>query len=751
MSLLMALPVLALFLLGSPRAQAQDLARTLPTWAVLDFANPSGYGSTDVGRLAADSFVVELAKLNRYSVLPRQDLLNAITSNNLTPPLNLTSIEKVGQSLGASAIVAGEISSVSFSQDRRQAKVSIVVRVIDPRSGYLLNGALAEGSSNVRPIPVSDEESLVNEAFANAGFNAVKQISKFNLPVATVLIGRGVNSVTLNKGSRDGLYNGLDMLVTRNGVVTGTIKVSDVSNNDANAVVTDQGQGIRPEDRATAIYTLPSYSIDKSVGSFRTASSGDVSSDSPTHKKKSNFFSGVGGILVALLAGALIISATNQGHSSKSLGGAAVQGPHAVAGRATLVGGAQSTTVPTGISLPQSLYVPVAVRITSDVGNINPNNFLEYHVYRSDAPAVLSSPAALGIIPTQGGGNNNNNNNNNNNGGNNGSTFSFGAVPLFAQAGHGNLLVYDGPVGISSITASKPNITDSTQLLTVTASTVVAAATTTGIVTLGQPLPGTGLNLGQRVFYQVEGLYIQPATTGTGILNPGTNGNNNGGNNNNNNNNGGNNNNNNNNGGNNNNNNNNNGGNNNNNNGGNNGNNNNTGTSFGHQQTYQLTGLRQTNYITLIEPVTPSANAATGTGLNNVNFTIPATRGGTDYVLEISTDPGFANPKRYAPQAGSYNAPITNPTNFGITVSAATGTAVIFNNIDLTTAFPNASQFFYRIGARDLLNGGSEGDNPYIFNDPLPVNLNGGATSTITALLSGNARRQTQQRQRPRF
>ena len=746
MSLLMALPVLALFLVGSPRAQAQDLARTLPTWAVLDFANPSGYGSTDVGRLAADSFVVELAKLNRYSVLPRQDLLNAINTNSLTPPLNLTSIEKVGQSLGANAIVAGEISSVSFSQDRRQAKVSIVVRVIDPRSGLLLNGALAEGSSNVRPIPVSDEESLVNEAFANAGFNAVKQISKFNLPVATVLIGRDVNSVTLNKGSRDGLYNGLEMLVTRNGVVTGTIRISDVSNNDANAIVTDKGQGIRPEDRATAIYTLPSYSIDKSVGSFRTASSGDVSSDVPTHKNKSNFFSGVGGILVALLAGALIVSAVRAGHSEKSLGGAAIQGPHAVAGRATLVGGAQNTTVPTGISLPQSLYVPVAVRISSDVGNINPNNFLEYHVYRSDAPAALSSPAALGITPTQGtnSNNGNNNNNNNNNTGGGTSTFSFGAVPLLAQSGHGNLLVYDSPEGITSISASKPDITDNTQLLTVTASTVGTAATTTttGTITLGAPIPGTGLNLGQRVFYQVEGLYIQPATTGTGILNPGTNNGSNNTNNNNNNTNGNNNNNNNNSS-----NNNNTGTNNNNNNTG----NNSTGTTFGHDQTYQLTGLRQTNYITLIEPVTPSANAATGTGLNNVNFTIPATRGGTDYVLEIATDPGFANPKRYAPQAGSYNAPVTNPTNYGITVSAATGTAVIFNNIDLTTAFPNASQFFYRIGARDLLNGSSEGDNPYIFNDPLPVNLNGGATSATTALLSGNARARTQERHRGRF
>ena len=745
MSLLMALPVMALFLVGAPKAQAQDLSRTLPVWAVLDFANPSGYGSTDVGRLASDSFVVELAKLNRYSVLPRQDLLNGITSNNLTPPLNLTSILKLGQSLGVSAIVAGEIASVSFSQDHRQAKVSLVVRVIDPRSGLLLNGALAEGSSNVRPIPVTDEESLINEAFGNAAFNAVKQISKFNLPVATVLIGRGINSVTLNKGSRDGLYNGLDMIVTRNGVVTGTIRVSDVSNNDANAVVTDQGQGIRPEDRATAIYKLPSYGIDRGVGSFRTASAADVGSDTPVHSEKHNAFKGLGGILVALLAGALIVAAVRAGHSEKSLGGAAVQGPHAVAGRAALIGGAQDSTLPTGLNIPKNgfVYVPVAVRISSDVGNINPNNFLEYHVYRSDSPAALSSPASLGVTATQSGGNNNNNNNNNNNGGNNNnnSTFSFGQVPLLAQAGHGNLVVYDTPNGITSINASKPDLTDNTQLLTVAASTVGTAATTTttGNITIGQPIAGTGLTFGQRVFYSVEGLYIQPATTGTGTLNPGTNNGNNTNNNNNNNTNGNNNNNSSN---------NNNTGTNSNNNNTNNSNNNNNTSGFGHDQTYQLTGLRNTNYVTLIEPVTPAADAANSTGLNNVNFTIPATRGGTDYVLEISTDPGFANARRYKPQPGSYTAPASNPTNFGVKISTQSNTVVIFNNINLTTDFPNGTQFFYRVGARDILNGSSEGDNPYIFNDPLPVILDRSGADRAALL---NSRIRTQNRTRSRY
>ncbi len=727
LSFLMALPVLALLLLPGQAVRAQSLAGRQPTWAVLDFANPSGYGSTDVGRLAADSFVVELAKLNRYAVLPRQDLLNGIQSEGLTPPLNLTSIQRLGQGLGVDAMVAGEIASVSFSRDRRQAKVSLVLRVIDPRSGFLLNGALAEGLSNPRPIPVNDEEQLVNEAFGNAAFNAVKQISKFNLPVATVLLSGdsglngGSTSVEVNKGSRDGMYPNLEMLVTRNGVVTGRIRINEVTNNDSNATVTDLGIGIKPEDRATAIYHLPDYTIDKHVGSFQTASSADVAVDTPSSGTKRNAFNGVGGILVALLAGFLLYSAVRTGHKDRSLGGAAVQAASAVAGRASDLGGSL-TSVPVGITIPPTQYIPVAVRITSDTGNINYNNFLEYHVYRSDFPLALSNvnalPGAITVTIQQG------SQGNNNNGGGGGTTqindaqarSGFGQVPLLVQGGHSQLTIFDDPNDKTGIAASKPAPSDSSTLVTI--SDIPTAVTAGGVTSFGT-IPGTGLQFGQRVSYSVEGLYVQPSTfINSGGINPGTSGtagstntnnNNNGGQNNNN-----------------------------------GGQNNNTGTTTGtsgHGITYQLTGQRTTNPVTLIEPVHPLGNSVTGTSLSNVNVTVPSTRGGNDYILQISTDPGFSNVQTYSAAPGAYSASPTNPTNQGVTLSTATGSAVVFNNINLTTAFPNGTVFFYRVGARDSANGTD--NNPYIFSDPLALILNGnaGVSGLVRALRSGAAAR----------
>lgn len=754
LSVLMALPVLAVFLLRAPAVQAQGLASPQPTWAVLDFANPSGYGGTDVGRLAADSFVVELAKLNRYAVLPRQDLLNGIQANNLTPPLNLTSIQRLGQALNVQATVAGEIASISFSRDRRQAKVNLVVRVIDPRSGFLLNGALAEGYSNQRAIPVTDDEQLVNEAFGNAAFNAVRQISKFNLPTATVLIGRDTQSVTLNRGTRDGLYNGLDMIVTRAGVVTGRIRVSGATNNDADATIVDQGQGIRPEDRATALYHLPDYRVDTATHTFQTASSGQVGVDTPSTATRRSPFSGIGGILVALLAAGLLITAVKSGGGSHSLGGATISGVLAVSGRASELGG--SLTGAPGVGIPQGSYVPVAVRITADTGNVAFQNFLEFHVYRSDAPVALNSFASLpvfsGFTETIFGGTTNTSGTNTNNtgtvvGGILGFA-GFGQVPLLAQAGHNNLTVFDDFNGKASITASKPDPSDSGTLIVVTGGGLgfvpvtgtgtagTGTGTNTGTTVLtAAPIPGTGLQFGQRVFYQVEGLYTQPATFNSGntgvSINPGTTGNNGqntantgtagtGG-------------------------------------GGGNGGTANTGgntagtgtsgtnttgtSQQGHSETFQLTGRRSTNYITYIEPVLPAANAVTGTGATNINVTVPATRGANDYILQISTDPGFSNTHTYSAAPGAYNAPVTNPTNYGVPISTLNGTAVVFNNINLTTDFPNGTVFFYRVGARNSADNGQAGfTNPYVFSDPLALTLTGatGAALRSNSLLQRN-------------
>ncbi len=759
LSLLMMLPVLSLLLQAAP-ASAQAIGARQPVWAVLDFANPSGYGSNDVGRLASDSFVVQLAKLNRYTVLPREQLLTGIQNESLTPPLNLSSIERLGQSLGVDAIVAGEISSISFSRDRRQATVSIAVRIIDPKSGFLLNGALATGRSNTRLVPVDDEEQLVNEAFGNAAFNATKLLSRFNLPVATVLISgnntlNGHNvTVTVNKGTRDGLYPGLDLLVSRGGRFIGTIKVAEPTDNDANCEVTDLGLGIEPGDRATAIFHMPSYTVDKTTGSYNTATASDLAADAPTVPSHNSAFRGITGVLIALISGGLLLSAVHSGHNGdNALGGANVSGVSATSGLSSSIGG--PANIPTGFPSAGN-FLPVTVKINANIGNIDASNFLEYHIYRSDAPPQLASPANLlfaGLTETITTFANLNGTTNTGNGANTNGTgvvvgtlglSGYGQVPLLSQGTKNTLQVFDDFNLKTAVTASKPDPTNSSNLVTISVSTIgllntTGTAGTTGTVITGayaNGIPGTGLNFGQRVFYSVEGLYIQPATfntgssTGTG-LNPGTgnttsttstnsntNGNGNGG-----------------------------GG------GGGNGTatgggttnggggqntqgstNTNTTTLQGHTGTFQLTSFRNSNYVTYIEPTAPAT--ITSTGAANVNVTVPVTAGANDYILQISPDPGFGpNTRTFKAPPGAYSIGTTstsvtgiliNPNQFGGNVSAASGTAVVFNNINLTTDFAGSTNLFYRVGARNAAdNGQSNYGNPYIFSNPLSLGLSG--------------------------
>ena len=269
-----AFALLALSLAAICPAQAQNpSANPLPKWVVLDFTNHSGYGGGEVGRLASDAFLVELNKTNTYEIIPRQDVQQGMTTLGISEPLNLDNTQRMGRALAADAVVTGELASVSFTGNPRQARVGLVIRVIDTRSGELINGALAEGISNPRPVPTIDDDALITEALANAAFAAVnRQILRFNLPPATVLAVKDANTITLNRGTRDGFYATLEMMVVRGGVasgnavmggtVVGKIRVGAVTRDSAEATIIGQSPGIQPNDRAVPLYSVPAYVAD---------------------------------------------------------------------------------------------------------------------------------------------------------------------------------------------------------------------------------------------------------------------------------------------------------------------------------------------------------------------------------------------------------------------------------------------------------------------------------------------------------
>jgi hypothetical protein len=498
LSLAMLMPLMLFLLTGARVASAQAVSRTsTPSWAVIDFVNRSGYGGNEMGRLAADALVVELGKSNKYEVIPRQDTMQGLENLGLTLPLDTVGIQKLGRDRSIDAVVTGEVAAISFSNNPRQATASLVMRVHDTTSGELINGTIVTGVSTPRTGPVVDDDSLVNQAIDSAAFQAVKNMIKFSLPVATVLTNDTKDTVLLNKGTSDGMYDGMKLFVVRNGSQIGRLKVINARSTDSDAAITDGGAGIRPQDRAIAIYELPSYTISGS----KLRVNGELPSDKSPTAHKRDIFSGVGGILIAILATALILNLVNRGTKSGSPGGASVSGAEAVMNRVDALGGgfgappvglvginSEQCVIGTGtpadpamdpLSYPPD-WVPIAVKVTANPGNIPAFQFQEYHVYRSNFPPTLNATGLITGVPA---------------------VANFGQIPEFAQATQGPLLIFDDGQAMPPQAMVKADNQGGTLTLTISQGCV----------------PGTGIpNVGDRFRYFVEGTYFENTNPTTG-------------------------------------------------------------------------------------------------------------------------------------------------------------------------------------------------------------------------------------------
>jgi hypothetical protein len=242
---------------GTP-AQAQIVP--LFQVAVVDFVNESGVQGPLLARLATDAVVVEMGKTNRYDVgITRSQIDSELDKIGLKQPLGRVGLVRLAKSLAVDAIVQGSIKSVSVTGagDKKQASVTLAVEMIDAASGESINGALQTGRSEIRVGYVADDDTLITEAINNAAFLAVEQMISYVIPEASVTINIGADRVMLNKGVRDGIREGMRMIVLRRGEIIGYIDVQTVDPMDSIAKVVMSARGIKPEDKVRAIYELP--------------------------------------------------------------------------------------------------------------------------------------------------------------------------------------------------------------------------------------------------------------------------------------------------------------------------------------------------------------------------------------------------------------------------------------------------------------------------------------------------------------
>lgn len=237
-------------------------AQLLPQYSVgvVDFVNESGVQGELLARLATDAVVVEMSKTNRYDVsITRTQMKTEMEKLDLHSPLSKTGLVRLGESLSADAMLEGSITSVQLAGSgvTRRASVTLVVQMVDQASGEIVNGAVQTGNSSARVGYTPDDDALMVEAINNAAFLAVKTMVDYIIPEATVQNSLGENQVMLNRGSRDGIATGMQMIVLRNKEIIGYLTVQGVSPQDSSAKITKSMRGIQPEDRARAIFEMP--------------------------------------------------------------------------------------------------------------------------------------------------------------------------------------------------------------------------------------------------------------------------------------------------------------------------------------------------------------------------------------------------------------------------------------------------------------------------------------------------------------
>ncbi|MCL4285284.1 MAG: hypothetical protein KJZ62_09280 [Fimbriimonadaceae bacterium] len=300
MILSLVMPFVTLGLVNRAEAQIQGA----PTWAVIEFVDKSPEGRAGIGALAAEAVQSELAKLQRYDMLPQETVSRTISSLGLqNPPTDQVSLLRLAGELRATTLVTGEVVNwrVESVGGGKRADVILRVVVMDVASGLPVNGAALSASSSVRTGDIEDA-TVVQEALVTGAAKAVSIINSQTLPVATVLNTRE-NTALINQGSRTGFRDGMEVIVIRGRDQVATAKVSDLEPDSAIVTITRPIRGIQPGDRVRAVFAVP-------VASPKFGAEGGIEVMRPRERGRPPG-SGFGTLLIVLGLAALLLTGGN--------------------------------------------------------------------------------------------------------------------------------------------------------------------------------------------------------------------------------------------------------------------------------------------------------------------------------------------------------------------------------------------------------------------------------------------------------
>lgn len=351
--------------------------------AVVDFRNVSKTTPDAMyAKNATDAVVVELLRSGKFSVTADDALKSKMvelgyrTQDDQASDIYLTdsNLQRLGQEVGATAVITGEVSSIILDEKKKKAEVRVAVRMLDVASGEWINGAVAIGVSHARVSYEGQKDvDSINEAINDAARKAVEVMVTYIIPEATILGTAGTNEILMNRGTQDGITPGMDLIVLRRGdtgidEVVGKIRVTSVSDTDSRAKIVNAPRGVKPGDHVRAIFKLPEVSATGKI---------DVSKAADNEKRIKKSKSLLWG-LVALVGVATFMKG-GRGRTEKVPGGIAV-----------------AAIAPDISAITQGPGVLILWDSPSSIGT---SNILEYHIWRDEGGTVPGGSSGTGIGP----------------------------------------------------------------------------------------------------------------------------------------------------------------------------------------------------------------------------------------------------------------------------------------------------------------------------------------------------------------
>ncbi len=353
------------------RAQSVQVLRVI----VADFVNKGKYGGDQLAIDATDAVYNELVNSgqSRFNVYGNKEVQNVAKNLKLRVPsvvgqpayYSRTDLLRIAKEIGADSIVEGEVGTPAPTKSRA-GSVQLGVRILDVASQEYINGGFASARAELRPGQAADPEELIGQSVKDAALTVVRQVVQRQQVSATVLQRVG-DTIVLNRGLRDGIREGDNLVVIREtkeggAVKEGILRVARAYATDAEAEVRNETGAIRPEDIARVLYTPD-----------RIISPDGIIRDQPRQVRPINF-SLIGSTLAVLGLGVLIAEGGRSGQTS-------VTGVTA-----------EATTANDGT--PQN-------RITWRDNIFGQAGVLQYHIYRK--PDFPYAPNVSGSSGTSGG------------------------------------------------------------------------------------------------------------------------------------------------------------------------------------------------------------------------------------------------------------------------------------------------------------------------------------------------------------